>query len=205
MGGILIALQALMSYRRAKAMEDDREIAGRCCTENRTRSAAGAPEKRHRTPRGINRTPYAWEGPTNSSIWLKTLWTKRRKKICARQCWIFSALISARRRAESEYRETHKSKPSEEVQSLLTLLFVQKHEVFKGCHINLQGKLAEMVPIFRDARLRKRHALAKVNMQKAELHRSGQLQEWRTFIEGRKCKEATLSSGNKPAKSFDLS
>ena len=39
--------------------------------------------------------------------------------------------------------QAHKSKPSEEVQSLLTLLFVQKHEVFKGCHINLQGELAE--------------------------------------------------------------
>ena len=40
---------------------------------------------------------------------------------------------------EAEYREKHPSKPSEEVQSLLTLLFVQEHEVFKGCHINLQG------------------------------------------------------------------
>lgn len=41
--------------------------------------------------------------------------------------------------SESEYREKHKSKPSEEIQSLLTLLFVQEHEIFKECHINLQG------------------------------------------------------------------
>ena len=40
---------------------------------------------------------------------------------------------------ENEYQEKHKSKPSEEVQSLLTLLFVQKHKVFKGLQINLQG------------------------------------------------------------------
>ena len=40
---------------------------------------------------------------------------------------------------ESEYREAHKSKPSEEIQSLLTLLFVQKHEVFKCLRIDLQG------------------------------------------------------------------
>ena len=39
---------------------------------------------------------------------------------------------------ESEYRKAHESKPSEEVQSLLTLLFVQEREVFKGLHINLQ-------------------------------------------------------------------
>ena len=40
---------------------------------------------------------------------------------------------------ESKYREAHRSKPSEEIQSLLTLLFVQEHEVFKGYHIDLQG------------------------------------------------------------------
>ena len=40
---------------------------------------------------------------------------------------------------ESEYRETYKSKPSEEIQSLLTLLFVQKHAVFMGLRTNLAG------------------------------------------------------------------
>ena len=39
---------------------------------------------------------------------------------------------------KEEYRKTHQSKPSEEVQSLLTLLFVQDHDVFKGLLINLQ-------------------------------------------------------------------
>ena len=33
---------------------------------------------------------------------------------------------------ERKYRRTHKSKPSEEVQSLLTLLFVQEYEVLQG-------------------------------------------------------------------------
>ena len=35
--------------------------------------------------------------------------------------------------------KSYPSKPSEEVQSLLTLLFVQDHKVFKNLHINLQG------------------------------------------------------------------
>ena len=52
----------------------------------------------------------------------------------------------------SEYREAHKSKPSEEIQSLLTLLFVQKHAVFKDCHINLQGSWLNGADL-RDARL----------------------------------------------------
>ena len=39
---------------------------------------------------------------------------------------------------EDKYREEHKSKSSEEIQSLLTLLFVQDHDIFKGLHINFQ-------------------------------------------------------------------
>ena len=41
--------------------------------------------------------------------------------------------------SKKEYREKYKSKPSEEIQSLLNLLFVQKYEVFKGLYINLKG------------------------------------------------------------------
>ena len=39
------------------------------------------------------------------------------------------------------YQAEHKTKPSEEIQSLLTLLFVQKHDqdIFEDCSINLQG------------------------------------------------------------------
>ncbi len=40
---------------------------------------------------------------------------------------------------ESEYREIYKLKPSEEVQSLLSLLFVQEYEVFSGLRVKLQG------------------------------------------------------------------
>ena len=47
----------------------------------------------------------------------------------------------------SEYRDKHNLKPSEEIQSLLTLLFVQNHEVFKDCHINLQGSWLNGVDI----------------------------------------------------------
>lgn len=38
-----------------------------------------------------------------------------------------------------QYRANHEAKPSEEVQSLLTLLFVQDHDVFKDLPINLRG------------------------------------------------------------------
>ena len=68
---------------------------------------------------------------------------------------------------ESEYREKHKSQPSEEVQSLLTLLFVQEHEVFKGLHINLQGSWLNGAELF-GARLQAAN-LAKTHMQGASL------------------------------------
>ena len=54
---------------------------------------------------------------------------------------VLSILCSHIRRTtgEGEYRRKYESEPSEEIQSLLTLLFVQDHEVFKGLRINLQG------------------------------------------------------------------
>ena len=38
-----------------------------------------------------------------------------------------------------DYQAEHKTKPSEEIQSLLTLLFTQEHDAFEDCSINLQG------------------------------------------------------------------
>ena len=69
----------------------------------------------------------------NSSIWRQD--TKELRQT------VLDILCAHIRRTtgEKKYREDYPSKPSEEVQSLLTLLFVQDHKVFKGCHINLQG------------------------------------------------------------------
>ena len=41
--------------------------------------------------------------------------------------------------SEEEYRKTYRSRPSEEVQSLLSLLFMQEHNVFDCYYINLRG------------------------------------------------------------------
>ena len=54
---------------------------------------------------------------------------------------VFDILCAHIRRTTSEnkYRKTYGSKPSEEVQSLLSLLFVKEYEVFKSLHTNLSG------------------------------------------------------------------
>ena len=69
---------------------------------------------------------------------------------------------------EEEYRKTHQSKPSEEVQSLLTLLFVQNHSVFKGLPINLQNSWLNGANL-RGARLQKAN-LTRASLQKAVLY-----------------------------------
>lgn len=68
---------------------------------------------------------------------------------------------------EKEYREHHKSKPLEEVQSILRLLFVQEYEVFKGCDINLQGSWLNGANLVK-ARLEKA-VLTRVHLQGAKL------------------------------------
>ena len=66
---------------------------------------------------------------------------------------------------EPEYRKDYKRKPSEEIQSLLNLLFVQEHKVFTGrdININLQGSWLNGSDL-RHARLEKAH------LEGAQLH-----------------------------------
>ena len=66
-----------------------------------------------------------------------------------------------------DYQEEHKTKPSEEIQSLLTLLFAQKHDVFKDCSINLQGSYLNGATLSL-ARLRKAN-LRYAHLQEADL------------------------------------
>ena len=70
--------------------------------------------------------------------------------------------------SQDNYREENKLKPSEEIQSLLTLLFVQDHEVFKDLRINLQGSWLNGAKL-RKARLSKA-ILTEVYLQEAWLH-----------------------------------
>ena len=156
MGGILIALQALMSYRRAKAMED----------------AVEKTEQGQRQDRLKNAIEHL--GHEKDSVRLGgayELFHLAEDTEDLRQT-VFDILCAHIRRTtgEDEYRERFKLKPSEEVQSLLTLLFVQKHEVFKDFHINLQGIWLNGADL-REARLWKA-ALVGAHLQKADLYRA---------------------------------
>ena len=66
-----------------------------------------------------------------------------------------------------EYRDKYPSNPSEEIQSLLTLLFVQKYKVFTGLDIKLQGSCLNGSNLIQ-ARLEKAH-LEEAQLQEARL------------------------------------
>ncbi len=124
MGGILIALQALIASGQTKAMED----------------AVLKTEQGQRQERLKNAIAHL--GHDSDSVRLGGAYelfhlaqdTENLRQtildiLCAHIRWTTG---------ETEYREKHKAEPSEEIQSLLTLLFVQKHDVFEGLHINLE-------------------------------------------------------------------
>ena len=71
---------------------------------------------------------------------------------------------------ENDYQAEHKTKPSEEIQSLLTLLFIEEQDVFEGCSINLQGSHLNGANLFQ-ARL-KRANLRDAQLQDAFLFKA---------------------------------
>ena len=72
------------------------------------------------------------------------------------------------------YQAHHAKRPSEEIQSLLTLLFVRKHKLFHGLRVNLEGARLNGAKLG-GAQLQRAH-LYKVQLQNANLI-SAQLQE----------------------------
>ena len=139
MGGILLALQALASHKRAKAMEEAAKAQAEATGEQA--KANQNAEKGQRQERLKNAIEHL--GHQSVSVRLGgayELFHLAQDTEDLRQTVLDILCAHIRRTTgENEYRKKHKSKPSEEIQSLLTLLFVQEHDVFKGLHINLQG------------------------------------------------------------------
>ncbi len=125
MGGVLLALQALMSYRRAKALED---------TVRNTEQG----QRQERLKNAIEHLGHDKDSVRLGSAYELFHLAQDTKDLRQTVLDILCAHIR-QTTCEDEYRKKHLSKPSEEIQSLLTLLFVQDHEVFRGLRINLQG------------------------------------------------------------------
>ena len=134
MGGVLLALQAVIANKRAKAMED---------AANEQAKANDNTEKGQRQERLKNAIEHL--GHNSVSVRLGGAYelfhlAQDTEELNQRQS-ILDILCAHIRQttSDSNYREMHNSDPSEEIQSLLNLMFRQDHKVFKGLHINLQG------------------------------------------------------------------
>ncbi len=159
MGGVLVVLQALMSHRRAKAMEDAVEKTEQGQRQDRLKNAI-----EHLGHKSDSvRLGGAYE---LFHLAKDTLLEDTKEKLSQTVLDILCAHIR-QTTGKTKYRETHKSKPSEEIQNLLRLLFVQKHEVFKGCHVNLQESWLNGVNL-EEARLEKA-ILTEAHLQEADL------------------------------------
>lgn len=165
-GGVLVALQAVMSYRRAKAMEDAAQAQAKAVSKT---------EQGQRQERLKNAIEHLGNGKGSVRLGgAYELFHLAQDTPELRQT-VLDILCAHIRQTTSgdEYRGKYEAKPSEEVQSMLTLLFVQEHEVFKNCHINLQGSWLNGADL-RRARLA-RADLSRARLQGANL-REAQLQ-----------------------------
>ena len=165
MGGILLALQAVIANRRAKALEDTAKAQAKA-TEEQAKANQNT-ERGQRQERLKNAIEHL--GHDSDSVRLGgayELFHLAQDTPDLRQT-VMDILCAHIRRTtgERKYRQDYPSKPSEEVQSLLTLLFVQEYKVFKDCHINLQGSWLN------GADLQKAH-LEEAVLQKAHLHKA---------------------------------
>ena len=132
MGGILVALQALMSYKRAKAMEETAKAQADAVLK------AEDGLRQERLKNAIEHLGYDSDSVRMGGAYELFHLAEDNKDLRKTAFDILCADIR-QTTSEGEYQEKLKSKPSEEIQSLLTLLFVQSHEIFKGFQINLQG------------------------------------------------------------------
>ncbi len=170
MGGVLVALQALMSYKRAKAMEKTSEAQADAAKAQA--DAVSKTEEGQRQDRLKNAIEHL--GNDSDSVRLGGAYelfhlAKDTKELRQTVLDILCAHIR-QTTGKDEYRETHKSKPSEEVQSLLTLLFVQEYEVFEGLNVNLQGSWLNGADL-KEARLAKAR-LTESHLQEAILDKA---------------------------------
>ncbi len=132
MGGVLLAIGAVIANRRAVAMEK---------AANAQAAANQGAEDGRRQERLKNAIEHL--GHESDSVRLGgayELFHLAQNTEDMRQTALDILCAHIRRTTgEDGYQEKHKSEPSTEIQSLLTLLFVQEHEIFRGCRIDLQG------------------------------------------------------------------
>ena len=183
MGGIVLVLQAVIANRRAKAMEKQAKAQANATEEQaKANEHAEQGQRQERLKNAIEHLGHeavsvrlggayellhlAQDTPALSRTVLDIL--------CGHIRWTTGREV---------YQREHTSKPSEEVQSLLAMLFVQNHEVFRGIRADLQGSWLNGANL-QDAHL-DNAVLTRVHLHGANL--------WQAYLRGTNFTEASLS------------
>ena len=167
MGGVLLAIGAVIANRRAVAME---KAADAQATANR---GAEDGRRQERLKNAIEHLGHESDSVRMGGAYELFHLAKDTEDLRQTVLDILCAHIR-RMTGDDEYQEKHKSEPSTEIQSLLTLLFSREHVVFKGCSIDLQGSWLNGANLTR-TRLQKARFLG-AQLQGANLYKA-QLQE----------------------------
>ena len=137
LGGVVLMLQALIANKRARAMETNAMAQAQAALEQaRANYNAEAGLRQERLKNAIDHL-----GNTSESVRLggafELFHLAEEAKTLRRT--VLDILCSHIRRTTrgDEYPQDHPDQPSEEIQSLLTLLFVQEHRAFAGLRANL--------------------------------------------------------------------
>ena len=186
MGGAVLALQAVIANKRAQAMGEAADAQARAADAqaSATKEQAKANENTERGQRQ-ERMKNAIEhlGHSSDSVRLGGAYelfhladdedTAENKKDLRQTVLDILCAHIRRTTREPGYRKDYNRKPSEEIQSLLTLLFVQEYEVFTGLDIKLQGSCLNGSNLYK-ARLEKAHLfeaqLHGAHLREAQLH-----------------------------------
>ena len=169
--GVLLVLQALAANKRAKAMED--------ATENTEEG-----QRQERLKNAIEHLGHKRDSVRMGGTYELFHLAKDTRDL--RQTVMDILCAHIRQTTGGDYKEKHETKPSEEIQGLLTLLFMQEHDVFEGCSINLQGSYLNGATLTQ-ARLKKAN-LIEAQLQRATL--------WEARLQEADLTEAQLQSAN---------
>lgn len=187
MGGVLIALQALMSYKRANALEDTARAQADAANAQARATEEQAKANEH-TEQGQQqerfRNAIEHLGHEKVSVRLGGAYElfHLAQDIEDLRQTVLDVLCAHIRQTTGEYEYQSQKKynvpedvgdvsaPSEEVQSLLNLLFVQEHDVFKGLRADLRESWMRGADL-RIARLESA-VLVGVDLQEANLTRA---------------------------------
>ncbi len=147
MGGVILTIQAFSSYKRARGVENAAN-AQLDLAKAQTKANVHTEQRllRERLQNGIEHLGKESDLVRLSGAYELFYLARDTEDLAIdskgllRQT-IFDILCAHIRQKTGEvnYRKAHRSKPSEEIQSLLSMLFRQKHELFSGFRINLRG------------------------------------------------------------------